>query len=203
MRTKLKGPFILGFNGPPRSGKDTVAAEVVKQLEDSGCNLPIHTHSLVETLRDGCAAILGFNGGQKWYEEAKDKPIGLDGMDLTLRQFMIDASEKFLKQTYGKDFWARLLHQRCDHWWARFPSILVITNIGFPDEVSYFTNDRCEHFLNIRLDRPGYDFVNDSRGWVAAQSYGGTDLAVTNDSTPAEAAEHILKAMYRNGWPVF
>lgn len=202
MQDTRTGPFILGFNGPPRCGKDTVAKCVADILDSQGAtDKPVHIASLVETLAAGSAAILGFNGGTKWYEEAKDKPIGIEGMDITLRQFMIDASEKFLKGQYGKDFWARLLHHRNRAWWDTIPSILLITNIGFSDEVEFLV-PRCTDFINVRLDRKDCDFTRDSRGWVAAQQYGGTDIVVTNDDTPEEAAQEVLRIMYKRGWPV-
>jgi hypothetical protein len=151
-------------------------------------------------MRDGAMAILGLNGGDRFYSNIKDQPLDvLNGV--TFRRFMIDMSEVFVKQCYGQDFWARLLHSRNKATWNLVPSVLVITDIGFSAEVEYL----CEHsfgYINVRLDRPDCDFTADSRGYVAAQNYGGHDIAITNDEKPEDAVEPILKMMTRLGWPV-
>lgn len=198
---KTLGPYVLGFNGPPKVGKDTIATCVQTILDREGCNIPVHRQALAATMRDGAAAILGMNGGDKWYNEIKDQPLDVLGGG-TFRRFMIDMSESFVKRIHGQDFWARLMHSRNQTWWNSIPSIMIVTDIGFKDEVQFL----CEHstsYLNVRVDRPGTDFSNDSRGYCAAQSYGGKDFALTNDGTPEEAAEEVVRMMHKLGWPVF
>lgn len=194
------GPFVLGFNGPPRSGKDTIAQAVMNQLDKEGCNVPVHKYALAGTMRAGAAAILGIDCTDRWYHDNKDIPLDvLNGG--TFRRFMIDMSEHFVKALYGQDFWAKLLHARNRTWWNGIPSILIITDIGFSAEVEFLC-EHSRHYLGVRVDRPNTDFSKDSRSYVASQVYGGKDLAITNDGTPEEAADQILKVMYKNGWPV-
>jgi hypothetical protein len=161
------GPFIIGFNGPPRSGKDTVATALAALLDSEGINiLPVHKLALAATMRDGAAAILGMNLTDRQYAEIKDVPLELLG-GKSFRRFMIDMSEVFVKGVYGRDFWSRLMYHRNKSWWNGKPAILIVTDIGFSDEVQFF----CEHsrlYLNVRIDRPGCDFSLDSRNYVAA-----------------------------------
>lgn len=195
-----KGPFIVGFNGPPKSGKDTIATAVMNILDREGVVLPVHRQALAATMRDGAAAILGLTGGDKWYNEVKDKPLEvLNGK--TFRRFMIDMSETFVKNIYGQDFWARLLYARNKHWWNSVPSILIVTDIGFPAETQFLC-EHSKHYINIRVDRRGTDFTSDSRRYTSAQSHGGIDFALTNDDTPEAAAEQVCRVMYKHGWPV-
>lgn len=200
-RKKLAGPYIVGFNGPPRVGKDTIALALQQLLDEFTESTPVHRQALAATMREGAAAILGMSGGDKWYNEIKDQPLELLNGG-TFRQFMIDMSESFVKNIHGKDFWARLMHHRNQHWWTSVPTILIVTDIGFTAEVEYLCN-HSEKYLNVRVDRPGdYDFKNDSRGYVAAQVYGGMDFAYTNDDTPEHAAKEILERMFKLGYPV-
>lgn len=199
MLRRPKGPYVVGFNGPPRSGKDTLATQLQAILDDFTAT-PVHRQALAATMRDGAAAILGMSGGDKWYSETKDKPLEVLNGE-TFRRFMIDMSEQFVKPIYGYDFWARLMYDRNKIWWNKIPSILLITDIGFPAEVEFLCK-RSESYLGVRLDRPGCDFSMDSRNWVASQIYGGTDFAYTNDDTVEEGAKAILEQMYRLGWPL-
>jgi hypothetical protein len=198
-RQKLNGPYIIGFNGPPRVGKDTLG-QALQNLLDDFTDTPVHRQALASTMRDGAAAILGMTGGDKWYNEIKDKPLEiLDGK--TFRDFMIATSELFVKQVYGKDFWARRMHYSNKAWWDTTPTILIVTDIGFSAEVEYFCN-HSEGYLNVVLTRDRCDYALDSRSNVWSQGYGGTDFAYHNDATPEEGAKAVLEQAFKLGWPV-
>jgi hypothetical protein len=202
MIDEKSGPFIIGFNGPPRSGKDAIATALMDLLDKEGVtSLPVHRQALAATMRDGAAAILGMNLTDKQYGEIKDQPLAVLGGG-SFRKFMIDMSEVFVKGVYGRDFWSRLLYTRNNIWWDKLPSILIVTDIGFKEEVEFFCN-HSRLYLNVRLDRPDTNFNLDSRGYVAAQTYGGRDFALTNDGTIEEAAQEVARIMYKFGVPVF
>lgn len=203
MDDERKGPFVIGFNGPPRVGKDTIATALLDLLDSEGVtNLPIHRQALAAPLRHACAALLGLSLTDKQYTDIKDKPIEVLG-GASFRQLMIDMSETFLKTKYKKDALSRLLYVRNQVWWNSIPSIVVITDIGFTEEAQFFS-EHSRLYLNVRVDRPGdYTFAGDSRNYVSAQLYGGLDFVLTNDSTPEQAAQEIARIMYKNGVPVF
>lgn len=196
-----KGPFILGFNGPPKSGKDTLAVALEKLLAESAPDLQVHRLALAATMRAGAMAILGMTGGDKFYSDIKDKPLGVLNGE-TFRRFMIDMSEVFVKKVYGRDFWSRLLYSRNQTWWNKPKQILLVTDIGFQEEVQFF----CEHSTHTvicQLDREKLDFSSDSRGYVwSAAQHGGANFAYSNNETPEEGAERILKVIHKYGWPV-
>lgn len=196
-----EGPFVIGFNGPPRSGKDTLALALEKLIGEAAPNLQVHRLALAATMRAGAMAILGMTGGDKFYADVKDKPLEvLNGR--TFRGFMIDMSEVFVKKAYGQDFWARLLYSRNKTWWEKRNQILIITDIGFSDEVQFLC-EHSTHTMIVQLDRANLDFSQDSRGYVwSAANYGGANFAYSNNETPEEGAERILKVLHKHGWPV-
>ena len=48
-----KGPFVVGFNGPPKSGKDTLALALQNLLRETNPELHTHRLALAETMRAG------------------------------------------------------------------------------------------------------------------------------------------------------
>jgi hypothetical protein len=200
MQTAHKGPYIIGLNGPPRCGKDTIGVRLKERL-DGLTNLPVHQQALAATMRDGAYAILGMSGGQKHYDSIKDQPLEMLG-GKTFRRFMIDMSETFVKTQYGQDFWGRLMLNRNRVWWNVIPSIIIVTDIGFKAEVEYLCG-KSTSYLGIQVDRVGTDFYNDSRGYCWSQNYGGIDLALSNNGTVDEAVDEILQLISgRLAWPV-
>lgn len=195
------GPFIIGFNGPPRSGKDTLATALQTLLAETAPEIQVHRQALAATMRAGAMAILGMTGGDKFYSDIKDKSLELlNGK--TFRGFMIDMSELFVKKEYGQDFWAKLMFARNQSWWHGKPSILIVTDIGFPAEVEFLCK-HSSHTVIVQVDRHGLDFSNDSRNYVwSASNHGGANFAYSNNDTPEEGAERILQVLHRNGWPV-
>lgn len=194
-----RGPFVVGFNGPPRCGKDTIATHLSDTL-DKITNLPIQRHALIAPARQASFELLGLQGGDKYYNEIKDTPLELLN-GATLRDFMIAMSEKFVKHLYGTDYWARRMHQANRFWWDVVPSILIVTDIGFDAEVGYLI-EHSSGYLNVVVDRRGCDYTIDSRSNVWANERGGTDFALTNDGTPQEAAEQVFGIINKLGWPI-
>jgi hypothetical protein len=202
MLDQKSGPFIVGFNGPPRSGKDTLATALIDLLDSEGVtSVSIHRQALAATMRDGAAAILGMNLTDSQYSKIKDEPLEvLNGG--TFRRFMIDMSKVFVKGVYGRDFWSRLMYARNKSWWDKIPSILIVTDIGFPEEVEFL----CKHsvqYLNVVVTRKDTDFTNDSRNYVWCADGEGQNFAYTNDDTPEHGAQEIARIMYKLGAPVF
>lgn len=190
------GPYIIGFNGPPRSGKDTLATLLAGQI-DRFFGVPTHRCILAAPMRQRVEALVGVSS-REWYDKHKDEALELLGGETT-RQCMIRDSEEFLKKNYGQDFWARIYHHRNRIWWEDSPAVAVCSDIGFEAEVKYFC-ENAKGYLNILLERPGTDFSIDSRNYVDAKSFGGIELRVVNDSYPMAAIEKIIQFMTTLGW---
>ena len=169
--------YILGFNGPPRCGKDSMAMMVVDHMEVQGCDIPVKVDYLSLPLRQIAYQMVGYTGdlfGES-YESFKVQQFG--AFDARSgRELMIDVSERFLKPTYGIDIMARMLLQRN----ADFHGLLLVPDSGFMCEVQPLIDAVGEnHFYVVRVHREGTDFNNDSREWV--HCFHDTD--VQNDGT--------------------
>lgn len=89
---------IIGLAAPARSGKDTVAAIVLR-------NPGVAAYALADPLKMGCQALWGLTDAQTWADELKEQPIALWGR-----------SPRELFQQVGTE-WLRELN--ADHWLMR------------------------------------------------------------------------------------
>ena len=168
--------YILGFNGPPNSGKDTCADSIVPFIEQH-TNLPIKRESFSLPLRHIAYAMAGKTYSIDTYEDFK--VTNFSQFDRIGRDLMIDVSEDFLKPTYGDDIMSRLLIQRN----IGFHGILIVSDCGFQPEIDYMSNLLgAERVLLAQVHRPGCTFEGDSRNWVTHVA-GGVDYTdrIDND----------------------
>ena len=154
--------YIVGFNGPPRSGKDTLAGMVADALSEWNRDNWIRSLSL--PMRQMAFGALGLEYTNDYYEAIKDVPQAALGC--TVRQFMIDLSEKFMKPTYGQTIWSQLLTSEFHSAWDS-NSVLLIPDIGFEVECKYLSEIASpENFYLVRTAREGCSFDNDSRSYI-------------------------------------
>lgn len=198
--------YIVGFNGKPKVGKDTIA-NMLRYLLDQECNIPTHLDHLARPMRSMAMSLLGMNPNDfNLYTEVKDKPQKLlkhavrGDMD-SLRKLMIRTSEEFIKPNYGQDFWSRKLIE--DHKWIMlgYPGILFVPDIGFPAEVGAFDALMEKvpqlHTLIVHVTRPGIEDIADSRVLCHGANY---NLDLVNDGNPLEAARKVLDHIRLLGW---
>lgn len=188
--------FIVGFNGPPRSGKDTIAEMLADKMDKAGVTLPVKFESLSLPLRHIAYSVVGRIYDESTYEAFKQEwfeQLGTDG-----RHLMIDTSESFLKQCYGIDVMARLLIERNKD----FEGVLLIRDCGFQIEVDPLENwVGIENLYMVQMFREGCDFSNDSREYVHTrgkmhQIYNDSDL----DHLRTEAARIYGRLVNQCGW---
>lgn len=189
---------IVCFNGPPRSGKDTLASMVADKLE-SITDSPVILESLSLPLRHIACAMVGRVYQDCAYESFKEEYF--ERLDRTGRQLMIDASESFLKLTYGIEIMADLLIQRT----RRLPpnAIILVRDSGFQIEVDPLAREVSNANLAVvQVHRPGTDFSKDSREWVFHS--GNQNLRVDNRNNLAaldvEAGRLIFRLRNQFGW---
>jgi hypothetical protein len=162
--------YIIAFNGPPYSGKDTLAQFVLEHIESQiRVPPPMKMESLSLPLRSIAYAMVGrtyvATRDDDWNGYPKFKETLFPSLGRTGRQLMIDASESFLKEVYGQEIMANLLitrNQGCAE-----NSLLLIRDSGFQCEIDpllYWAGER--NLFLVRVSRAGCDFNNDSREWV-------------------------------------
>ena len=180
---------IVLLNGPPRSGKDTVA----KALRSSG----FYHVSLARLLKVRAHLLFGLDVPVYFFEETKDQPrVEFGGA--TPRQVYIDVSEKVVKPIMGRGIWARWLRKSMDNTEQVVgffhPSRLkgfVVSDLGFPYEIEPLV--RGFDPLIVRLYRPGTSFVNDSREYVSAARVPEMDLH--NNGTQEDLERNAVQAV--------
>lgn len=201
--------YLLGFNGPPRCGKDSLAKAFADYLDDKGCTLPVRVEYLSEPMRHIAYAMIGFKGQLKGSDYEYFKGAHWPQFDRDGRHLMIDVSESFMKPLYGLDIFARMLLERV----KGFHGIVLVPDSGFqcevsplieslgPDNVVIARVHRTETVGNLTRK---YDFadMNDSREWVGAPLE--TDL--TNEGTledlKTEAGRLYGRLVNRMGWVI-
>jgi hypothetical protein len=191
--------YIVGFNGPPESGKDTFAQFVADALDARGCTLPVKPESLSLPLRRIAYQMVGRDYNEVTYESFKRQNFA--ALNRTGRQLMIDVSERFLKPTYGIEVMTKMLIERN----AGFPGVLLIRDMGFQIEVDPLIRWAGEKNVFIVLvHRPGKSFDGDSREWVTHTRSWGSKLIHNNSdlSTLRVLADHFVEThlVGRLGW---
>lgn len=190
--------YIVGFNGPPRSGKDTMARMLAEHMDSQGVTLPIKEVSLSMPLRRIAYAMVGCEGRPldgKFYEDFKTTHFSAFGR--TGRELMIDISEKFLKPSYGQAIMANLLIQEL----GSFPGVVLVRDTGFQvevDELVRFVGP--DNFCVAAVGRAGCDFRGDSRELVAHRHRGVFHNDGTLDDLRAEAGRLYGRLVNQMGW---
>lgn len=149
---------IVLLNGPPRSGKDTLAEELALALG--------HSHmKFAQPLRDAIPAIFGLSQSH-WnhlLEEHKGK-ASLALMGRTPREAMIWLSESVCKPAFGEAFFGYQLAGRITRGKA---DRVIVSDSGFQAEAMVLIDQfGAENIRLIRLHRDHCTFAGDSRNYV-------------------------------------
>jgi hypothetical protein len=159
----MRKKFIL-LNGPPRSGKSTVADLILSEYAENA------THYKMTSPMDEAFKSFFAISDKDWnyYREVnKDMPQERFGGHTT-RQALISFSENFAKPLAGPSVFGKiaLLHIPKIN-----EEIIVTSDTGFAHEIEPLVKEYgIENFLLIRLHREGYDYGNDSRSYVTLQN---------------------------------
>lgn len=186
--------YLIGFSGPPRSGKDTIA-KVLEHTLISRHGVRVQSLALSTPMRTVVYNMLGIDYDDEHYEKHKDIPQAAFG-GKSIRQAMIAFTEDHVKPQYGAGFWATSLLARR---WDPRPEVLIITDVGFPAEVEILTEAYgIENVVYPQITRPGTSFDGDSRSFVGAK---GRTTTVINDEDVEVAAGRIYgRLMNQFGW---
>ena len=149
--------MIILLNGPPRSGKDTVAEFITLMVGNS----KVHHMKMSRPMKSGIREIFGFTATEtKALESYKDQSNGPEFGDLSYREMQIKLFEH-LKETYGPKVlgWIFLRHNR-----QTMKEHTVVSDAGRNEEVLPIV-ESCPYGQVgvIQLSRPGCNYDNDCR----------------------------------------
>lgn len=190
--------YIVAFNGPPRSGKDTLAEMLANHMDAQGVTMMVVPESLSFPLREIAYTMTGWIGSPDGpnYEQFKTthfKAFGKDG-----RQIMIDVSERFLKPTYGMEIMANLLIARNSN---IGPAIILIRDSGFQIEIDPLIRWVGEdNLFVVSVNRDGTTFDGDSREWVTHKHMAMFNNNGTLDDLATEAGRVYGRLVNNLGW---
>lgn len=178
------------LNGPPRSGKDSFADAVVG-IDKAGKGHVIVRASFGQVLRQSVRPFTCATGApndprewDRWYREKKDIPmheiLNVPRTIRTLRDVMIDLSEKWAKDNFGQNIYGKIVLRQWlnivkhtqekhgnDEGIGDLKFTLVITDLGFTDEAKVLLDFfPPEEVTIVQVHREGCDFFNDSRSYV-------------------------------------
>lgn len=191
--------IVIGFNGPPRSGKDTAQEMMREFLRER--EVPNLQRALGQSLKEKTHAFFDMPGVRyDKFEEDKDNVTG-DFEHLTPRQAYIWMSEDVVKPKFGQRFWGErwveamsiaLERERSwnDEYMEHNPMFLMLNDFGFVEEIEPIIEWVGVKNLHIvQLGRKGHDFSNDSRSYVSVK--GAWNHTLENNGTIEEFNKKI------------
>ena len=194
-------PYVIAFNGPPRSGKDTVGHALIDIIARES-DMPIFHYELKSFMMETAMSLFGVDTREQ-YEQRKDVVDPYFGT--SIRLWMIAFSEQFMKPNYGHEVWTRIVNQRHMAKRIQVPHVVVVTDLGFPIEVEALAHEMTEpsRFALVQLERAGKDFTGDSRTYVTIDHHRSYQARFCNDGPVSETAEAVHEWLTKHlGWPV-
>ena len=187
--------YIVCFNGPPYSGKDTMARMLADHMDSQQVAVPTMVVSLSMPLRRIAFQMIGetYNPARyKAFKETKFEQFGVTG-----RQLMIDVSEKLLKPCYGSAIMVKMLLRELQG----FTGVALIADSGFQCEIDPLINAVGAANLYVaRVQRDGCSFADDSREWVYHDFDGDYLNNGTLDDLKTEAGRIYGRLVNNLGW---
>lgn len=169
--------FLL--NGPPDSGKDSLANFVVKNDRTFG------KMAAAFPIKEAMRAFFGLSDSEYNQLETnkvlKNQPLDRLG-NKSWRQVNIDFAEKFIKKQYGPKIFGKRLVARINQ--VRGPKQgynIMISDCGFTEEVEPLVAEfGAKNVHVIKLARKDCDYSKDSRGYIDCKKLGIGEYFLVN-----------------------
>lgn len=149
---------IILLNGPPGSGKDTIARILLEKY--NGINLKYS-----QPIRNATCAMFGILDSELDFR--KNQPIDIQKSNYRIRDFMISIGEDIIKPKLSKDWFAEQLLNSIQTTHSN-QDLIIVSDLGFIREleVVYLSLKDTYDFELWKIYRPGKDFSSDSRTYI-------------------------------------
>lgn len=191
-RSDMKGKVII-LNGPPGSGKDTIAEAMSDPYARTH---PITIHLEVKAKLFEQAMEISGIGSSDWHLRYNDRKLKetpwsrLGG--LSQREFLIKISEEWVKPIFGKDYYGKAAVE------AAADELLGGHNVVFSDGGFQEEFDTIKSIVGkgsillVRLYREGTNWDGDSRGYLKNPDW---EVDIENNGTVQEVINDIKREL--------
>jgi hypothetical protein len=178
---------VLILNGPPNSGKDTIADVIEKVYGFRHRRFKDRLYEIA-SLRSGCAGIRKYI---RLCNDREKKDVPYDGFTgefkgMSPRESLIFTSEKIIKPSKGSDYFGQCLADNIDS------ELTVVSDGGFIEEIEPLVERGYDVYI-AQLTREGCSFDGDSRSYV--YPLGCKFNWFLNDDDVCHAVDDIMKWM--------
>lgn len=186
---------IILVNGPPKSGKDTLANAFVKQTTHFGIigqhrvwgNKEKFAYPLYWALAEFFSVTI------EWLEEYKDEPVLPNGV--TPRKALQDLSEVWAKNLFGQPVFGDLLAKRIKPTTKlpgnNFLRIYIVSDSGFQPEANAVHRVHQNKVGLIRLMRNGTSYSGDTRDYIVKSDDSMPFRTIENNGTVEELMKQV------------
>lgn len=154
----MSNKTVIILNGPPGSGKDTIADFIAAEFNAEHLRFKTKLYAITALVNN-----LDFDMFMKIATDQNTKDSVKLARGLTARQLIIETSENVIKPYYGKDYFGNDVG---DSILKSDKSLFVLSDGGFPEELtSMIRTGKLNHndVIIVKLYRNGCSFDNDSR----------------------------------------
>lgn len=179
---------VILINGPPRSGKDTVANLMSDYWIRTANDYTLHKYKFADLLHLFWQEIFyAFRTDKDTdrYVDGDLKSTMHEDIGVSYRNGMIALSEDFVKPMLGKNFFGRLTANKIlrDAEESHYPLVAVISDSGFVEEaISIVETFGAENVLLVHLFRDKCNFTGDSRSYINLDAFGVQTIEIENQS---------------------
>ncbi len=179
--------MIVVLNGPPSSGKDTIAEYLT---EHHG-----YAEARFKTKLVQIALMISQISGFDWctrYDDRELKETPWDRLGgLSQREYLIKISEDWVKPLHGESYFGDVLAQRIKYNYEGMD--VILSDSGFVEEIKPVLALGISTLI-VRLYREGCSFDGDSRDYLPV-TLGVPTVVIHNNDTIDGAVYKILQAI--------
>lgn len=183
--------LYLLFNGPPRSGKSTMARSIAAGMPDSRVSTIGFSYHLKRFVHGIYLGRQGWDLDPDAFDANKNDPQELLG-GMSWRQAYIHYSEKVIKPLHGEEWFGEMLVREA---MKDDPDVVAVPDSGFRKEGERVVREvGPENVLLLRMHRTGCDFPCDSRSYISLADLGVATYDVENrEGCVEDTRDYVLR----------
>ena len=186
---------IIVFNAPPNSGKDVSCEYLVKNYGAYHTYFKKRLYEVAAMVANVPLAYMRLVASDRKFKEVPDYNFGINGNDVSPRQWLIHVSENIVKPLLGKEYFGDCLSNEIR---SVKNDLVVVSDGGFQEELlalqyspDYPFDRTIPRIHVVQLTRQGCSFNNDSRRYFDAEY-----LSVNHITCSVIANEGTLDDLY-------